>query len=162
MPEGSRNYIKKPEGWISLSELDKDSNGTPIASAEKTPSSIIIPTFDQHSAPSSSNSSAASDKLSECDDDINSCTNESSSKPSELNDEIRSERSKLTSSLAIEEEKSKHEIECNSCNTLEDDLERAEPIPVEGMETGENILETTGKIDQRKFNRGQAKRKSYE
>lgn len=159
MPEGSRNYIKKPEGWISLSELDKDSNGTLIASAEKTPSPIIIPTFDQHSAPSSSNSSAVSDKLSECDDDINSCTNESSSKPSELNDEVQSERSKLTSSLAIEEEKSKHEIECNS---LEDDLERAEPIPVEGMEIGENILETTGKIDQRKFNRGQAKRKSYE
>ena len=158
MPEGSRNYIKKPEGWISLSELDKDSNGIPVATAEKTPSSIIIPIFDQHSALSSSNSSA-SEKVSECDDDINSCTNESSTKPLEFNDGIQSGRSKLTQSLAIEEEKSKHEIECNS---LEDDLERAEPIPVEGMEIGDNILETTGKIDQRKFNRGQAKRKSYE
>ena len=157
MPEGSRNYIKKPEGWISLLELDKDSNGIPAATAEKIPSSIIIPIFDQHSAPSSN--SSASDKLSECYDDINSCTNESPTKPLELNDEIQSGRTKLTLSLAIEEEKSKHEIECNS---LEDDLERAQPIPVEGMEIGDNILETTGKIDQRKFNRGQAKRKSYE
>ena len=155
MPEGSRNYIPKPEGWISFAELEKDSNETPVATSEKDSYSTILPIFEQLTAPTSSSSSA---KLSECDDNIISYNNESA-EPSESNDVLNSKGSKSLFELDEEEAKNEHETD-----SLEDALERAEPIPVVGveMELGEHVLETTGKIDQRKFNRGQAKRKSYE
>jgi hypothetical protein len=153
MPEGSRNYIPKPEGWISFAELERDSSETPVALAEKESLSSVVPVLDQHPAPSSSSTSS---KISECEDNIDSYTNESSD-PSESSDVPKSERKKA--SLGIEQAALTHQRESDS---LEESLDRAEPIPVEGLERGGMILETTGKIDQRKFNRGQAKRKSYE
>ena len=148
MPEGSRNYIPKPEGWISFAELERDTTQIPVAPAEKDSLSTVVPAFDQHSAPPSSTSSS---KISECEDNVDS------SDPSESSDVPKSEIKKAT--LGIEQEALRRQRETD---ILEESLDRAEPIPVEGMERGGIILETTGKIDQRKFNRGQAKRKSYE
>ena len=165
MPEGSRNYIPKPEGWISFAELEKDSSRTPLSTVENEPATTL-PIIDQNSAPSSSIASA---KMTECDNDNSNPFNNDSAESSLSGDQPHCvELKKLTSASTstpsgIDQEEAEHELESNS---LEDALERAEPIPFDGMgmemENGGHILETTGKIDQRKFNRGQAKRKSYE
>lgn len=133
-PDGSGTYIRKPEGWAPYIEQSEQHSAS-------------VPDVEEDSAPSSSSYRNVEEDCAMVSphypfSEEHSATSSSSSLPSDL-------------------------LKSSQLENDVDTIEISENIPKENSSYTEDGLELKlndfiGKIDKRKFNKGQAKRKSYE